>query len=135
MVKGSGAATAALQREIAKLRALAASTATLAPRVGEACLNVIVENVEAGRGPDGTPWQPTKAGGIALRGDAHKGLAMVALGSRVVITLDGSRVYHHRGQTRGNIARPILPTRGMPQPMTEAVRRVVNEWFEESRNG
>lgn len=118
-------AAAALNKQIAKLRALAATSLQLAPKVAEACLEVIAENVAAGRGPDGVPWKLTEAGDLALRGSPRKGLSAVALGSRVVITLDGSRVFHHRGQTRGNVERPILPTRNLPQPMTEAIRRVV----------
>lgn len=136
MAKGSGAAIDALNREIAKLRVLAASTTQLAPRVAEACVDVIAENVAAAHGPDGEAWELKADGHRAMQtGDPRKGLTGVALGSRVVITLDGSRVFHHRGQTRGGISRPIMPTRRLSQPMTEAIARVCREWFEESRRG
>lgn len=123
---------AALNAEITRLRALAASGSQLAPKVAEAALAVIRENVAAGRGPDGEAWPLTAKGEKALQ-NAGSALSAYVSGSRVVLQLVGPEVWHHKGKTRGSIARPILPSKRMPQPMIAAMQRVARDWFEGRR--
>jgi hypothetical protein len=113
----------ALNAMIARLRAIPdLVTAALAECAAE-CHAVIAENIAAQRAPDGTPWQPGAKGPVLV--DAAAAVTARAIGNTILIRVSGIEAKHHFGFVRGKIARPIIPTRKAPQPMTKAIERVI----------
>jgi hypothetical protein len=122
---------AALDAQIAKLRGLGdALTDAAAPAVAEAVQDKIETNIASGRGPDGKAWEPTATGRQPLQG-ALKAVETRAVGDTIVVTLEGHEVHHHRGDTRGNIQRQIIPTKKTPQPIARAIESVLADKFRE----
>lgn len=125
-----GSAVAQLNKQIARLRKLAVGGKEFAPVVAVELEKQILANVAAEVGPDGTAWPATKDGSSPLQGaGAH--LRVVADGSRVVARLTGHYVNQSTGWTRGNVARPILPSRKMSQPMTKAIQMALAKRYRE----
>lgn len=69
---------------------------------------------------DGTPWAPTKAGTPALV-NAMQHIVVRAVNTVILIQMRGHEVFHQFG-FRGTPARPILPVRGMPKKLGNAIR-------------
>lgn len=126
-------AVAKLNAAIARLRRLADPT-EFAPEVATALREELQDQIARGVGPDGKPWQPTAAGKLPLRG-AASALRVVAVGSRIVASIGGKYAYHHRGQTRGNVARPILPSRALSAPMKNAIKAALAKRFGKIMSG
>jgi hypothetical protein len=118
----------ALNKQIARLRKFGVSGAELAPAAAEELKNQLLGNVAAQRGPDGTAWPATKDGSAALRNVAPH-LDVTAVGSRIVARLSGHYVNQSIGWTRGHVARPIMPTRKLSQPMTKAIQIALGKRF------
>ena len=112
-----------------RLRELGDIAEDVAPEVAEAVHDELTKQIRRGVGPDGRPWKLTRDGRQALR-NADKALNVRAIGSVVVTSLGGPEARHHLGAVRGKVRRPILPTRRIPNPMTRAIRRVVERKFE-----
>ena len=103
-------AIAALDRAIARVRELGALPEQIAPAVAREAKAQIDANIAAGRAPNGQAWEPTAEGKRPLR-NAAQAVTAAPIGSRVVVSVSGPEAFHHKGKTRGNIARPILPGR------------------------
>lgn len=114
-------AVAQLNKQIARLRKYAVSAHEFAPDAAAELEKQILANADAQQGPDGKAWPATKSGDAPLR-NVREHLRVVADGSRVVARLTGHYVNQSTGWTRGNVARPIMPTRKMSQPMTKAIQ-------------
>lgn len=78
------------------------------------------EAIAQQRSMDGTPWPPTKDGRAALQ-NAMAAVSVTAEGATVTITVSGVEAYHHFGAGRVP-ARPIIPTRGLPTKLGNAIR-------------
>jgi len=117
-----------LQRQIDALRSLSKITTVVAPSVAFAAKREIVAQIARGQGPDGKPWKLTKAGTVPLRG-AAEGVTVSAVGSVIVIRVDGHHARHHLGAVKGKIKREIIPNRRIPGPLSRAIRRVVVREF------
>lgn len=118
------AAADELNQMIAQLRKLPELVESVLPEVAVECKTVIAENIAAQRGPDGTPWQPGARGQPVLQ-NAAAAITAQAIGNVVLITVSGVEAKHHLGRVRGRIKRPIIPSGRLPQPMAEAIARVV----------
>ncbi len=124
----NAAAFAALDAQIRRLRSLKGLAKDAAPHVAEALKEEIDAQIARGEGPDGKPWLRRDDGGRPLR-NAAESVTVVAVGSAVVARVTGHHAFHHRGQTRGNVVRQILPTGRLTAPFTRAIKRVIAERY------
>lgn len=124
----------ALDAHIARLRELGNLAAKSAPEVAKEVERELRSQIAAGTGPDGAPWQPTKAGTTPLRG-AARALRVRAIGTVIVATLEGHHALHDQGRARGGVRRKVLPSAKMPQPIASAVERVVTREFRRTMGG
>jgi hypothetical protein len=129
----AAAAVAKLNEAIAAIRA-AGDPEAYAPDVAEALREELAAQIAAGKGPDGQPWKPTEKGERPLQ-HAASALRVVAVGARVIASIGGRYYYHSIGKTRGNIARPILPTRKLSDAATRAVKAAAAKRFRELMGG
>lgn len=113
---------------IARLLELGHSPETIAAHLVLELRDELKRNIHAGRGPDGTPWKPTQAGTPALR-NAGAALEVSARGTTITAQLAGVEARHHYGTVRGGVARPILPSRELPQQIAALVTRVAQQRF------
>lgn len=109
---------------IAQLRAAPERARELLPEMAAEVQLVLAENIAAERGPDGTPWPATKDGRHALK-NAAGDLTSQVVGTAILVTLQAPSSLHHLGIARGGVRRPILPSKGIPAPVAEALGRVV----------
>lgn len=119
----------ALDEVIAKLRELETVASDVAPEVAREAKRLVGENIAAGRGPDGTAWEPRKDGEKPLQ-NAAQAVTATASGSRVVLTVSGPEARHHQGRAKGGVVREILPRKKVPGLWIEAIRRVVKRHVE-----
>ena len=124
----------ALNEMARRLRSVAAVPEEAAPEVARELEQILAQNIDRSVGPDGEAWPPTKDGRKALLG-AKGALSVRAVGSVVVARLTGHHARHHLGAVRGAVRRRILPTGKLPDPMTEAIRRVIVKRFERAMGG
>lgn len=117
-----------LQGWIAKLRELGESPEDIAEDIAPELRDEFEKNIAASRAPDGTPWKATQAGTPPLK-NAAKALGVAAIGKKVVAVLQGIEARHHAGTVRGKIARPILPTKDIPEPIVKLIIRVAEKRF------
>jgi len=129
MARDNSDAFAALQAQIDRLRALGTVARDIAPEVARELRAQLERNIERGVGPDGEAWQRNADGSQPLR-TAAKALTVRAIGTAVVATLHGPVAMHHLGTAAGRIRRRILPSRRMPQPLIDAIRRAVQQRLE-----
>jgi hypothetical protein len=127
-VANNAQAFAALDAQIRRLRSVKGLATDAAPHVAAALKEEIDAQIERGQGPDGTPWELTDSGRRPLR-FAAQAVTVKALGSTIVARVEGPEAYHHRGQTRGNVRRPIIPTGNLTAPFTRAIKRVLAERY------
>lgn len=125
-----------LDAMIAKLRSLRGMVERSAPEVAEALDSEIKKNITAGVAPDGTPWKPKKDGGKPLQ-NAGKAVTTKAVGTVVLSRVDGVEARHHLGAVKGSskanwLARPILPSRRIPKPVTTAIHKILISEFEKT---
>lgn len=118
---------AQLNELIARLRA-ASDPAIYAPVAADTLRDELEAQVALQRGPDGERWLPPAEGGDALSGAAAN-LQVSATGNVVIARVTGRYAYHHRGQTRGNVARPILPSRQLNRPAIKALQKALGDEF------
>jgi hypothetical protein len=129
----AAAAVAKLNAAIAAIR-VAGDPESYAPAVADALREELEAQIARGEGPDGTPWVRREDGGRPLR-NAGAALRVVAVGARVVASIGGRYYYHHIGKTRGNVARPILPSRRLNDAAVKAVKRAAERRFRELMGG
>lgn len=134
MAAGNASAFTALDAMIGRLRAVKGLAHAAAPAIARELDQELDANIDRGVGPDGKPWELTKAGKTPLR-NAAKALAVRAVGTVILARLTGPEAKHHKGIARGHIARRILPTRKIPAPMVEVIKRVLSQKFTETMTG
>lgn len=113
-----------IEEMVAKLRSITPRVREALPEVAKEVRAVLVANIAAQRGPDGTPWPKTQDGKPALV-NAGANLTAQVVGGTILVTLDGPEARHHLGIARGRVRRPILPSKGIPGPVVEAIGRVL----------
>ena len=117
---------ATLQAQIARLRKLKSFVTRVAAKVATAAREEILAGVAQATGPDGKPWLPTEDGHKPLQ-NAGKALSAKAVGTVVLVELEGVEARPDRGKVRGGTRRPSLPTAGLPDSMARAIEKVVND--------
>jgi hypothetical protein len=128
MARDNSAAFAALDAMVAKIKAVGLIPTEVAPAVADALRDQLVANISAGVDPSGKPWELTKDGKVPLR-NAAASLTVKAVGSVVLAKLTGPTALHHLGRARGHVRRQILPNGRLPQPMTAAIKVVIDKAF------
>ena len=113
---------------VAKIKAVGLIPTQVAPAVADALKDQITANISAGVDPSGKPWPLTQTGQVPLK-NAAASLTVKAVGSVVLAKLTGPTALHHLGIARGHIRRQILPNGRLPQPMTAAIKVVINKAF------
>ena len=128
----------AMAEMIRRLRECGGMTERMAPVVAVAAKREVVRTASAQERPDGKRWQPGEGGKPVLQG-VYRELQATAIGTRVVLRLDGHYARHHvgavRGGKKGSLRRQILPTETMPAPMTRAIERVAEDEFKKTMGG
>jgi hypothetical protein len=128
----------AVAEMIRRLRECGSMVDRMAPAVAVAAKREVIATASAQERPDGKAWAPGKDGQPVLRGVAGA-LQATAVGTRVVLRLDGHYARHHvgavRGGKKGSLRRQILPTGTMPAPMTRAIERVAEDEFKKTMGG
>lgn len=125
---------AALDAQIRRLRELENLVPDAAPAVANTLDKEIRHQIARGVGPDGQRWKPTKKGERPLQ-NAAKALTVRPVGNVVLATLEGPEALHHLGRARGGVRREILPTGKIPEPMTKAITKVIEERFTKTMGG
>lgn len=121
---------AALDEQIRRLRSVRGLAREAAPEVAAEARAEMEKQIAAGQTPGGQSWQPTADGGRPLR-HAAESLTVTAVGTTIVMRLTGRHALHHRGQTRGNVRRQILPSRNLNEPLVRATKTVLGRRFGE----
>jgi hypothetical protein len=128
----------AMNEMLRRLRATSGMVERMAPEVAAAAKREVVATASAQSGPDGQRWLPNETGGPVLQG-VHRVLQSSAVGTRVVLRLDGHYARHHVGAVRGGaggrLKREILPTSKVPAPMTRAIEQVAEVEFLRTMGG
>lgn len=113
-------AMAALRARIVQIRTISAAIPRVATTAVGEVRSIIAANVAAQRGPDGQPW-PSSVDGQPVLVGAMKHVDVRAVGSTIVVTVDGTENRHHTGRVRGGKRRDIIPSRAMPETVSEAL--------------
>lgn len=116
-----------MQDHIRRLRELAGFGGRSAPLVARAVEAESRKASARGVGPDGKPWQLTKAGKKPLQNVVP---VVRAVDTAVVMRLEGHRARHHLGIAKGKIRREILPSERIPDQMVTAIDKVITDEFE-----
>lgn len=119
---------AELAAYLRRLRALPTLAERAAPEVADALGREMTAQIARGEGPNGRKWKRTEAGQLPLQGAAAN-LRIRPVGTTVVMRLDGHHARHHLGAVKGKVVRRILPTGGIPDPLTKAIKVVVTKEF------
>lgn len=127
-------AMAELDGHIKRVQELADLGKRSAPAVARAVDKVFQRQIAAGTDANGKAWVPTRDGGKPLAG-AGKNLVVVAVGATVFARLTNHVARHNNGRARGGIARPILPTEGLPTEMARAIKAVMVDEFNDAMGG
>jgi hypothetical protein len=117
-----------LQGMIGRLRELGQSAETIASDIAPELRAELEENIAASRGPDGSPWKPTREGKAPLQ-NAGAALGVAAVGTKVIAAVRGVEARHHYGTVKGKVARPILPTSKLPPALVALITRVAQQRF------
>lgn len=113
---------------IARLRGFPDAIRAEAPKLAQRVQEELAKDIAAGVAPTGESWSLTKAGGRALV-HAAKALTAKAIGTVLLITLEGPEVFHNFG-TKKDPKRQILPdTDGIPKKLGQAIRLGLVETF------
>lgn len=115
-----------LNAMIRRLRALPRVVEEALPEAATELEKVIAGNIAAQRGPDGKAWEKPKDPETkdVLR-NAMKSVTVRAIGRVLLARVVGVEAKHHLGIVKGRVKREIIPTGRAPQPMIEALRRVI----------
>jgi len=117
-----------LAEQIARLRSLGSLPKRSAPQVATALDPVMREQIASAVGPDGKAWPKTEDGHEPLQG-AMRAVTIKAVGTVVLIRVEGHHARHHIGAVKGGKRRPIIPTGPIPTPMIKAITKVVEDDF------
>jgi len=117
---------AELDELIARLRNLPRIVEDVLPEAATELAKIIAGNIAAQRGPDGVPWPaPKDPETKAVLLNAMKSVTVSAIGRVLLTRVDGPEARHHLGIAKGKVKREIIPTKKIPTPMVEALRRVL----------
>lgn len=130
----NNAALAAMDAMIARIRSIPELGKRAAPDVANMIHAELQRTIGAGQSPDGTPLKLTLEGDVPLTG-AAKVLGVGAVGATVYVRLRGIEAAHHRGVTRGNIARHLIPVDVMPPRMAQMTHTILAEHFQSTMTG
>lgn len=124
---------AELDDMIARLRGLGRAAKAAVPAIAKECKDIIAQNIANQCGPDGVPWpRPADPAESLVLRNAAAAVSAQAVNGAVLLTLNGPEARHHLGIARGKVQRKILPTKGIPAPMAEAIRRVLFKKLDEA---
>ncbi len=118
-----------LDEMIKRLRGVGTAASAALPEIADEAKRIVDENIAAQRGPDGKPWPETKDGRAALQNAGAAVTSTVVGGKTVLLTLTGVEARHNYGAVKGRVRRQILPPRGIPATLAEAIRRVLVRRF------
>lgn len=121
---------AVMKAKIAQLHALAKAPTEAAKDVARAVAVEMGKQISEGRGPDGERWRLTQEGNRPLK-RAASSLTVKAKGTAILIQLTGRHARHHLGAVRGKIKRQIIPTRRIPDTVSRAIEKVLDDYFRE----
>lgn len=120
--------TAELDAMIRTTTRIAGLPKRAAPLCAVAAHEALAELLDAGIGPDGTPWKPTRDGGRPLK-HAAEAVRVSVHGTTILFSVEGHHFYHHIGIRVPQ--RPIVPfkSRTLPAPLAKAVLGALErEW-------
>ncbi len=119
---------AALDAHIARIRQLPGLVKRAAPEVRDVLERELRLTIAAGRSPSGVAWKPRADGSQALQ-NAASALAVTVVGTVVIARLTGVEVRHHLGAVKGGIRRQILPSGGIPAPVSKGIHVALTREF------
>lgn len=125
---------AQLREIIARVGKLGTIAKEAAPDAADAVRKALKASAAAHTTPDGKPWQLTKEGDKPLD-NAPSEIFVAAVGSTVFVKLKGKSARHHLGRARGRIVREVIPERGIPAPVGNAIGNVLDEHFQRIAKG
>lgn len=121
----------ALRRQIKRIRLLEYVPAMIAGEVAARTAQIVENNVRAQVGPDGVPWAPSRTGRASMLQNAPARMEVRLINPTIIqFRLTGRYARHHLGAVRGKIARPIIPTRTVPQPVIRAIQEITRDAIE-----
>jgi len=131
----NAAAMAEMQRWVAKIRSLPNFARQVAPLVAEKLHENLSANLTAQQAPSGAPWKPAKDGRTMFQSAPGK-LQTKASGTVIEAKIKDRVLFrHHAGIARGRIERQMLPSKTVPQPVSDAIKAVLSEKFTELFKG
>ena len=143
MGSGSNAsAFEALDRWMEFLQRVPELAEEAAPLIAKELETQLRENIAAGRNPYGDPW-PLKKDGSKPLVNAMKAITVKAVGTVILIVLEGVEVMHHVGNARGyhggsvrqgGFRRTIIPTGELPGPFRGRIRSALTETWQHLRH-
>lgn len=125
------AASEALDAMIASVRRMEALVADSMPALTAAVRAEAERTIAAGTTAYGQKWQDTKRGERPLR-NAAKALSVMSVNKTIYITLHGPEARHHLGRVKGGLKRAIIPERGLPSAMANAIRTTLEKAFNDA---
>lgn len=89
----------------------------------------IEAQVAAQTEPDGKPWKPRKVGSGAVLSRAANQAKIASRGNVIAVTLTGHYARHQLGAVRGKVKRRIIPSKKLPDPYSDAIRKALGREF------
>lgn len=129
----AGDGAQAIDRWTARLRALPRLVVTAAPAVADQCRAVLQEGANAGVAPDGSSWAPTKKDGRKALPGAAGAINVRAVGSVILMSVEGFWVYHQIGIRVPK--RALIPEGDIGRKLKDAIRGEVTKAFRQTMGG
>lgn len=126
MADHNGAAFAALDEHIARVRKLPHMVEQAAAEVAREIRDETERQIAAGLDPEGRPLQPTQEGQRPL---ATARVMVGAVGTRIFLRLQGHLARHHLGRAKGGIVRQLIPVDRLPPRYAAAIQRTFSKRF------
>lgn len=123
-----------MRQQIARLRSLPQLVRRIAPMAARAIEDEIIAQTKRGVGPDGKAWEPTEDGHAPLQ-HVEKDLTVRAVGSVVVVRLEGVHARHDVGAVKGGTRRQIIPSGALTEPISRAIDKVATVEFLRTMGG
>lgn len=125
------AATDALDAMIASCRKMETLVADAMPALTQTVRAESERTINAGTTAYGEQWQPTLTGDRPLQ-HAAKALTVLSVNQTIYVTITGPEARHHLGRVKGGRKRGIIPERGLPSTMANALRDVLAKAFDDA---
>lgn len=123
-----------LDEIIARLRRLPRVVEEALPAVARECEKILAANIAAQRGPDGEAWPKSLDGEPVLLG-AMKNTTVRAIGRVLLARVVGPEARHHIGIAKGRVIRRLIPSKRIPGPFIEAIKRVILSNLQKATHG